>query len=104
MMAGWDDDPELHAEAERLRAHAQDREAGQAIVKTGRGYNMRKVAWLWPGWLARGKLHILGGAKGAGKSTIGFDLLAQLSRAGKFPDGTRAPLGDSLVWSGEDDI
>jgi RecA-family ATPase len=80
-------------------------ETGAVEIKRGSGYQMRKIPWLWPGWLARGKLHILAGQKGAGKSTIGFDLLAQLThRGGKFPDGTAAPLGDVLIWSGEDDI
>ena len=65
---------------------------------------MRKISWSWPGWLARGKLHILGGQKGTGKSTIAFDLFAQITCEGKWPDGSPAPLGDVLIWSGEDDI
>jgi RecA-family ATPase len=65
---------------------------------------MEKVSWVWPGWLARGKLHLLGGQKGTGKSTIAFDLLAQMTVGGKWPDGTTAPIGDVLIWSGEDDI
>jgi putative DNA primase/helicase len=78
---------------------------GRVEIKRGSRYQMRKISWLWPSWLARGKLHVLGGQKGTGKSTIGFDLLAQMTRrGGKFPDGTAAPLGDVLIWSGEDDI
>lgn len=99
-MHGWDEDPELRAEAERLRREHD----GEPAIKPGGGYEMQKVSWLWPGWLARGKLHILGGQKGTGKSTIAFDILAQITCGGKFPDGTRAPLGDTLIWSGEDDI
>jgi putative DNA primase/helicase len=79
-------------------------DTGALQIKSGGDYRMRKVDWIWPGWLARGKFHVLGGQKGAGKSTIAFDLLAQITVAGKFPDGTRAPLGDVLIWSGEDDI
>jgi putative DNA primase/helicase len=33
-----------------------------------------------------------------------FNILAIISCGGKWPDGTRAPLGDVLIWSGEDDI
>ncbi len=65
---------------------------------------MTRLQWLWPGWLAAGKLHILGGQAGAGKSTIGFSLLAQVSVGGLLPDNSRAPLGDVLIWSGEDDV
>jgi putative DNA primase/helicase len=61
-----------------------------------------KIDWLWNGWLARGKLHILAGAPGAGKSTIAFDLAATISRGGEWPDGSRAPLGRAVIWSAED--
>ncbi len=32
------------------------------------------IDWLWKDYLARGKLHIIGGTKGDGKSTTAFDL------------------------------
>jgi hypothetical protein len=86
------------------RQHTERCAEGRVEIKRGSGYRMRKISWLWPGWLARGKLHILAGQKGTGKSTIGFDLFAQLTVNGKFPDGTAAPTGDVLIWSGEDDI
>ena len=61
------------------------------------------VHWLWPGWLALGKLAILAGAPGAGKTTIALAVAATVTTGTRYPDGTRAPLGDVLVWSGEDD-
>lgn len=61
------------------------------------------VRWIWPGWLARGKLHVLAGAPGTGKSTIAFRIAAAITTGGYWPDGTRAPVGDVLIWSGEDD-
>lgn len=62
-----------------------------------------RVTWLWDGWLAAGKLHVLAGAPGTGKTTIGMALAATISTGGRWPDGSRAPIGDVLVWSGEDD-
>ena len=35
--------------------------------------------WLWPGWLAPGKLSILDGDPGLGKSFLALDLCARLS-------------------------
>lgn len=65
---------------------------------------LKSVTWFWPGWLAAGKLQILGGQAGAGKSTIGFSLLAQFTAGGHWPDGSDIrPSGDVLIWSGEDD-
>ena len=67
---------------------------------------MRPVDWLWPGWLARGKLHILAGSPGTGKTTIALALAATVSTGGRWPDGEVCAFGkpaNVLVWSGEDD-
>ena len=63
----------------------------------------RPIRWLWPGWLARGKLHILAGAPGTGKTTIALTLAAAVTSGGRWPSGTSAPVGNVLIWSGEDD-
>jgi len=60
------------------------------------------IRWLWPGWLARGKFHIFAGQAGTGKTTIAIAIAATISVGGRFPDGTRAPVGNVLIWSGED--
>jgi putative DNA primase/helicase len=62
------------------------------------------VDWLWDGWIAAGKMHILGGAPGTGKTTIAMALAATLTTAGRWPDGTRSPVGNVAIWSGEDDL
>jgi len=61
------------------------------------------IAWLWGGWLARGKVHVVAGAPGSGKTTAAVALAATLTIGGRWPDGTKAPIGDVLLWSGEDD-
>ena len=60
------------------------------------------IAWIWDGWLARGKVHLIAGAPGTGKTTLGLAFAAVLTRGGRWPDGTTAPRGDVAVWSGED--
>ncbi|MDD3182399.1 MAG: AAA family ATPase [Alphaproteobacteria bacterium] len=64
---------------------------------------MEPVDWLWRGWLARSKLHILAGVAGTGKTTIALSLAAAVTSGGRWPDGSRAILGDVVIWSGEDD-
>lgn len=62
------------------------------------------IRWLWPGWLPRGKLAILAGAGGSGKTTLVIGLIGTLSSGGVWPDGERcAERGNSIIWSSEDD-
>lgn len=61
------------------------------------------VTWLWAGWLASGKMHVLGGAPGTGKTTISMALAATVTTGGRWPDGNRSPVGNVVIWSGEDD-
>ena len=63
----------------------------------------RAIDWLWPGWLSVGKLHLLAGAPGTAKTTIAMTWAAAISSGGIFPDGSRAPQGNVLIWSSEDD-
>ena len=97
-----DDDPEVKAARELYRHSANNKRNqrppmdGQVKLKRGRGYQMQKISWLWPGWFARGKLHVLGGQKGTGKSTIGFEPHGATYLRRQW-DGTPAPLGDTLI-------
>jgi len=61
------------------------------------------IHWLWNNWLAAGKFHILAGAPGTGKTTIGLSLAATITLGGQWPDGTQCEPGNVLIWSGEDD-
>lgn len=61
------------------------------------------IRWLWKDWLAKGKLHILAGAPGTGKTTISMAMAATITNGSRWPDGTRCASGHVLIWSGEDD-
>lgn len=62
------------------------------------------VSWLWPEWLARGKLAILAGNPGSGKTTLALGLAAIITTAGRWPDKTPChDKGSVFIWSGEDD-
>lgn len=64
-----------------------------------------RVSWLWPGRIAQGKIAILEGDPGLGKSTMLLDLAARLSRGDTMPDGTPIERpGASLILSAEDGI
>ena len=61
------------------------------------------VDWIWSGWLAAGKMHVLGGAPGTGKTTIAMSLAGTVTTGGRWPDGSKSPQGNVVIWSGEDD-
>ena len=66
------------------------------------GIEPKETDWLWKRWLPRGKLGLLAGLAGDGKSTLLAQLAAIGSVAGTLPDGTQAPLFRSLFLLGED--
>ena len=61
------------------------------------------VSWVWDGYIARGKVHIIAGPAGHGKTTVLLALGATITIAGRWPDGSRAEVGNIAIWSGEDD-
>ncbi|WP_244134630.1 AAA family ATPase [Burkholderia gladioli] len=63
------------------------------------------ITWLWPGYLPAGKLTILAGQPGCGKTTIALSLAAAVTTGGRWPDGSEyTKPGNVLVWTGEDGI
>ncbi len=50
--------------------------------------NARRVHWLWPGRIPLGKLTLLVGDPGLGKSFITLDMAARVSRGAAWPDET----------------
>lgn len=58
--------------------------------------------WLWPSYLPQGKITVLAGDPGLGKSTISLDLVSRITRGTILPTGERCPTGTCLVVSAED--
>jgi hypothetical protein len=68
--------------------------------------NMRQegLNWLWPGRIAVGKLCVIAGDPGLGKSLLSLDIAAHASRGAPWPDESGfAPVTSVLLLSAEDD-
>jgi len=64
----------------------------------------KPVEWIWPGRIPRGKLSILAGDPGLGKSFVTLDLAARLSAGAAWPDhcpNTIEP-ASTIIFSAED--
>jgi AAA domain len=62
------------------------------------------VSWLWPGYLPLGKLVVLDGDPGVGKSTVTLDWAARVSTGSPMPDGSPGIKGTVLALSAEDGL
>jgi RecA-family ATPase len=62
------------------------------------------VRWLWPGRIPLGKLTVLDGDPGVGKSTLTLTIAAKVTTGSPFPDGARPDPADVILLSAEDDI
>jgi hypothetical protein len=75
------------------------------VVTTLADVTAEPVRWSWPGRIARGKLNLLAGEPGEGKSTMTLDLAARITRPdASMPDGVPAPDGSVLLLSAEDGL
>jgi putative DNA primase/helicase len=61
------------------------------------------VEWLWEARLPRGKLAVVAGDPGLGKSYLTLKMAAIISNGGDWPDGSRATVANVLMVSAEDD-
>lgn len=61
------------------------------------------VRWLWPGRIPRGRMTLMVGRPGGGKSFATADFAARVSQGRDWPDGTPCNAGSVLVCNAEDD-
>ena len=64
---------------------------------------MRPIRWLWKKRIALGKLGLLAGQPGLGKSQLTCSLAALVSTGALFPDGAESPIGSVILLTCEDD-
>ena len=62
-----------------------------------------KVEWLWYPYIPYGKITLLQGDPGEGKSTMMMDLIARISRGGAFPDGSGSFTAQRVIYQCSED-
>ena len=77
--------------------------SAEVELESFRDVNAESVQWLWDRRIPIGKLTLLVGDPGQGKSLFTIDLAARMSRGIAFPDGAPCRVGDTIFLSAEDD-
>ena len=95
--------PTQGATAETKTGKSTRPDAGKIILTPAADIKPVPIRWLWPGRIARGKLSLLVGHPGVGKSQLALGLAATVSQGWDWPDGSSCLCGHSLVLSAEDD-
>jgi hypothetical protein len=81
------------------------RNAGSPNLVTLSDVQPKVVTWLWRGRIPRGKLTLLVGDPGLGKSLLFVDFGARVTRGEEFPDGGgQVPAADVVLLSAEDGL
>lgn len=61
------------------------------------------VRWLWYPFIAVGKITLLQGDPGDGKSTMMMNLIAELSKGGTMPDGKQVGIPQKIIYQCSED-
>lgn len=77
-------------------------ESLQIRSRTYDGIAATEINWLWEQRIALGKLTLLAGEPGLGKTFLACDIAARISKGRLFPDGTMASIGDVAILTAED--
>ncbi len=107
-----DDDPKIaffpgrddRTPAPKAKRADADKPSKRVRIVMGSNVKPQAVTWLWPDWLAHGKLHIIAGRPGSMKTTTALSFCAAVTTGGQWPDDSPTAPGRVLVWSGEDAI
>jgi hypothetical protein len=94
-------DPGL-AERLTLLLNPPSPKAGLLVVRASE-VKIKPIKWIWPGILAQGKMVLLAGDAGLGKSQVSLFICAIISSGGQWPvTGETCEKGSILVLSAED--
>jgi hypothetical protein len=94
----------LADEEPRHQSAAECEPAGSLVTRRMSAIEAKPVSWLWPGRIARGKVSIIAGNPGLGKSQVTASIAAIVTTGGRWPvDRTQCAPGDVVFLSAEDD-
>src|SRR5262245_54814039 len=86
-------------------SHVGARAGAELIAQCAADVTPEPVEWLWPGRVALGKLTLIAGEAGLGKSQVSIAMAAAVTTGGEWPcSESRAPQGNVVILSAEDGV
>ena len=76
---------------------------GSSLLTLYSDVQTKSVRWLWFPYIASGKLTLLQGDPGDGKSTMMMHIIAELSTGGAMPDGTALGKPQRIIYQCSED-
>jgi len=100
----WEDSPPSVSRPDTGKSAPNADAEPVAVLVSLADVQPESVHWLWSSRIPLGKLTILAGPPGAGKSYALLDIAARVSQGASLPDGAAAPLGDVVLLTAEDGL
>lgn len=91
------------ADAEDEAGDCESFAAAKPVLVRMADVEARSIDWLWPNRIAAGRLTLLVGRPGDGKSFLTCDMASRVSTGSPWPDGSPCPRGGVILISAEDD-
>lgn len=95
--------PDYRAIFDQAQRAASEQEHPGPVLRRFSDIEPEALSWLWPGRIPIGKLTLLIGDPGLGKSLVTIDIASRVTRGASFLDGAECPMGQVLFLSAEDD-
>lgn len=102
VVAAGEDADTIKVKLARLVDKAKPKPAGPVLVCLA-DVEPREIKWLWPGRVPMGRITLLVGRPGEGKSFLTTDMAARVTTGTPWPDGSDCPAGSVILISAEDD-
>jgi hypothetical protein len=87
---------------DKPKPEAQPLQAGPVLTCLA-DVEPRDVAWLWAGRVPLGRITLLVGQPGVGKSYLTCDMASRITTGTDWPDGSECPAGSVILITAEDD-
>lgn len=99
----WRPEPNERAKATATKNKLNGKSPSKAIWRMMDEIEPERISWVWPGRIAKGKLTIIAGNPGLGKSQITLDIAARVTTGTRWPDDCACEIGGVILLSAEDD-